>query len=97
MPDNPVRKPVMIVLAGPNGSGKTTIAEQLRAHAWSAGTVYVNPDEIARDEFGSWNNRRAILKSQISSKNFPLAPLSFASPPSSKDFNSPPTEPFGAR
>ena len=62
MPANPVRKPVLIVLAGPNGSGKTTIAEQLLEHPWSAGTVYVNPDLIAQQEFGSWDDPDAIRR-----------------------------------
>jgi predicted ABC-type ATPase len=55
-------KPRLIVVAGPNGSGKTSITEQLLMHAWMGGCVYVNPDLIARDEFGDWNAPDAILK-----------------------------------
>ncbi|OGR01311.1 MAG: AAA family ATPase [Deltaproteobacteria bacterium RIFOXYD12_FULL_50_9] len=55
-------KPRLIVVAGPNGSGKTSITEQLLMHAWMGGCVYVNPDLIARDEFGDWNAPAAILK-----------------------------------
>ncbi len=48
-------KPRLIVVAGPNGAGKTSITEQLRRHEWMGGCEYVNPDYIARDEFGDWN------------------------------------------
>ena len=52
---NPPSKPRLIVVAGPNGAGKTSITEQLLRHEWMGGCVYVNPDFIARDEFGDWN------------------------------------------
>ena len=42
-------RPRLIVVAGPNGSGKTSIAEQLLRHAWMGGCEYVNPDNMARD------------------------------------------------
>lgn len=45
-------KPRLIVVAGPNGAGKTSITEQLLRHEWMGGCEYVNPDYIARDEFG---------------------------------------------
>ena len=35
--------PVLLVIAGPNGSGKTTITEHLRAEKWSEGVEYLNP------------------------------------------------------
>ena len=54
-------KPRLIVVAGPNGAGKTSITEQLLRHAWMGGCVYVNPDLIARDEFGDWNSEQAVL------------------------------------
>jgi predicted ABC-type ATPase len=54
--------PVLIVIAGPNGSGKTTITERLRSDHWSDGVTYVNPDEIARDRFGDWNNPTHVLE-----------------------------------
>lgn len=55
-------KPRLIVVAGPNGSGKTSITEQLLMHAWMSGCVYVNPDNIARDKFGDWNSFDAVMK-----------------------------------
>ena len=54
-------KPRLIVVAGPNGSGKTSITEQLLRHAWMDGCEYVNPDNIARDVFGDWNAPEAVL------------------------------------
>ncbi|MFZ1829152.1 MAG: zeta toxin family protein [Candidatus Competibacteraceae bacterium] len=59
---NPPSKPRLIVVAGPNGAGKTSITEQLLRHEWMGGCVYVNPDFIARDEFGDWNAPAAVLK-----------------------------------
>ena len=52
--------PVLLVIAGPNGSGKTTITEQLRIERWSEGVEYLNPDEVARDRFGDWNSQTAV-------------------------------------
>jgi len=53
--------PRLVVVAGPNGGGKTSITEQLLAHSWMGGCVYVNPDVIARDEFGDWNAEGPVL------------------------------------
>ncbi len=55
-------KPRLIVVAGPNGVGKTSITVQLLRHAWMGGCEYVNPDDIARDEFGDWNAPDALRK-----------------------------------
>lgn len=57
-----VERPRLIVVAGPNGTGKTSITEQLLRHEWMGGCVYINPDFIARDEFGDWNALDAVLK-----------------------------------
>lgn len=57
-----IQKPRLLVIAGPNGSGKTTVTEQGLAHEWFEGCDYINPDLIARDEFGDWNSRKAILQ-----------------------------------
>ena len=58
-------KPRLIVVAGPNGAGKTSITEQLLRHEWMGGCEYVNPDYIARDEFGDWNAPEAVRKAAI--------------------------------
>ena len=56
-----IHKPVLIVIAGPNGSGKTTITTQILQHEWMENAVYINPDQIAKDKFGDWNSREAII------------------------------------
>ncbi len=53
-------KPVLIVIAGPNGSGKTTITSKILRHEWLEGAVYVNPDQVAQDRFGGTGNRRTV-------------------------------------
>ncbi|MEQ1661182.1 MAG: zeta toxin family protein [Thiobacillus sp.] len=58
-------KPRLIVVAGPNGAGKTSITEQLLRHEWMGGCEYVNPDYIARDEFGDWNAPDAVRKAAV--------------------------------
>ena len=55
-------KPELIIIAGPNGSGKTSITQQFLHHEWAEGTTYINPDQVAKDMFGDWNNSEAILK-----------------------------------
>jgi predicted ABC-type ATPase len=57
-----VEQPRLIIVAGPNGSGKTSITESLLRHRWFDGCDYINPDLIARDEFGDWNSPDAVLK-----------------------------------
>ena len=54
-------KPVLLVIAGPNGGGKTTVTAKLREERWSENVEYINPDEIARDRFGDWNSPDAVL------------------------------------
>ena len=61
----PPLKPRLIVVAGPNGAGKTSITEQLLRHEWMGGCEYVNPDYIARDEFGDWNAPDAVSKAAV--------------------------------
>ena len=55
-------RPVLIVIAGPNGSGKTTITSKILRHEWLEGAVYVNPDNVAQDRFGDWNSPEAVLQ-----------------------------------
>ena len=56
------KKPVMCIVAGPNGSGKTTTTEQLLKNEWGADSLYINPDNIAKDIYGDWNSTEAVLK-----------------------------------
>lgn len=56
-------KPILIVIAGPNGSGKTTITSKILKHEWLEDAVYINPDTIAQEKFGDWNSTEAILQS----------------------------------
>lgn len=53
-------KPRLIVIAGPNGSGKTSIADTMHAHHWLQGCDYINPDTIAQEHFGNWNSPEAV-------------------------------------
>ncbi len=54
--------PVLLVIAGPNGSGKTTITGRLRQAHWSEGVEYLNPDDVAQQRFGDWNSPEAVLE-----------------------------------
>ncbi|MFN5982630.1 MAG: zeta toxin family protein [Fluviicola sp.] len=56
------KQPVLIIIAGPNGSGKTTITSQILKHSWLEDCIYINPDEIAQNKFGSWSDKESILK-----------------------------------
>jgi len=55
-------RPVLIVIAGPNGSGKTTITSKILRHEWLEDAIYVNPDQVAQDRFGDWNSPEAVLQ-----------------------------------
>jgi hypothetical protein len=52
----------LLVVAGPNGAGKTTITERGLAHEWFQGCEYINPDAIAQDELGDWNDAETVLR-----------------------------------
>jgi predicted ABC-type ATPase len=56
------RKPILVVVAGANGSGKTTLTQQLLLDKWLKGVVYLNPDAIAQERFGGWNDAKAVLQ-----------------------------------
>jgi predicted ABC-type ATPase len=58
------RRPELVVIAGPNGSGKTTITTKVVNEwtDWIDGAAYINPDNIARDMFGDWNSPEAVMK-----------------------------------
>lgn len=55
-------RPVLCVVAGPNGSGKTSTTEKLLANEWTADSFYINPDNIAQENFGEWNSLDAVMK-----------------------------------
>ncbi len=55
-------RPTLCIIAGPNGSGKTTTTTQLLANEWGADSLYINPDNIAQNEFGDWNNEESVMK-----------------------------------
>ena len=54
--------PKLLIIAGPNGSGKTSVTERILKHEWIEGCEYINPDNIARDIFGDWNSPNAVMK-----------------------------------
>ena len=56
-----MHRPELIIIAGPNGSGKTSVTQKFLHHEWAEGTIYINPDEVAKDKFGDWNSREAII------------------------------------
>lgn len=58
-------RPKLIIIAGPNGSGKTTFTPQMLEHDWADGCLFINPDEIAKNEFGDWNSPSAVLKAVV--------------------------------
>lgn len=59
---NDLIRPVICVVAGPNGSGKTSTTEKLLANEWAADSLYINPDNIAQEQFGDWNSLDAVMK-----------------------------------
>ena len=60
-----VHKPVLIVIAGPNGSGKTSVTTKILDHEWMEDSVYINPDIVAQEKFGDWNSMEAIKKAVV--------------------------------
>ena len=56
------KRPTLCVVAGPNGSGKTTTTVQLLNNEWTADSLYINPDNIAQEMFGDWNSPEAVVK-----------------------------------
>ncbi len=60
-----MEKPILIVIAGPNGSGKTSITNKILKHEWIRDCLYINPDNIAKDTFGDWNSKEAVLKAAV--------------------------------
>ena len=57
-----MRRPTLCIVAGPNGSGKTSTPLLLLKNEWTADSVYINPDNIAQEVYGDWNSPEAILR-----------------------------------
>lgn len=55
-------QPKLIIIAGPNGSGKTSVTGKILEHQWIENCVYINPDNIAKYDFGDWNSPEAVIK-----------------------------------
>ena len=60
-----IHKPILIVIAGPNDSGKTTITSKVLHHEWLEDAIYVNPDQIAQEKFSNWNDQPHIHLRQL--------------------------------
>ena len=60
MPDTV--RPTLCIVAGPNGSGKTSTTIQLLNNEWAEDSIYINPDNIAQERFGDWNSLQAVLR-----------------------------------
>lgn len=58
-------KPKLIIIAGPNGSGKTSVTGKILNHQWIEGCEYINPDTIAQEKFGDWNSLDAVLSAAL--------------------------------
>jgi predicted ABC-type ATPase len=70
----PLERPRLLIVADPDGSGKTTVTERGLAHVWFHDCEYINPDLIARDEVGDWNSPSAVLQAvQVAAKRRELA------------------------
>ena len=56
-------QPTFLIVAGPNGSGKTTFASQLQQHSWARDAVNINADTLAQ-KLGDWNDERYTRQAQ---------------------------------
>ena len=56
-----MEKPKLLIIAGPNGSGKTSVTNKILKHEWIEGCEYINPDNIAKDIYGDWNSPDAVM------------------------------------
>ena len=57
-----MEKPKLLIIAGPNGSGKTSVTSKILKHKWVEGCEYINPDNIAMDVYGDWNSPESVMK-----------------------------------
>lgn len=53
-------KPRLLIIAGPDGSGKTTITSQVLKHEWMQGCAHVNADFIDYNKLGDWNSPETV-------------------------------------
>jgi predicted ABC-type ATPase len=51
---------MMLVIAGPNGSGRTTLSSRLRIDKYSRGAELLDPDAIARSQFGDTSDEAMV-------------------------------------
>ena len=72
---NEIKRPVLCVVAGPNGSGKTTTTSLLLSNEWTADCEYINPDNIAKDSFGDWNSPDAVLRAAQKATELSIAEI----------------------
>lgn len=63
-------RPVLIIIAGPNGSGKTTVTSKILKHEWLEDSVYINPDQVAQERFGDWNSPEAVRQAAVYCTNW---------------------------
>lgn len=61
---------VLIIIAGPNGSGKTTVTSKILKHEWLEDSVYINPDQVAQERFGDWNSPEAVRQAAVYCTNW---------------------------
>lgn len=45
------KNPTLCIVAGPNGSGKTSTTVQLLHNEWAENSLYINPDNIAQEQY----------------------------------------------
>lgn len=57
-----LKRPTLCIVAGPNGSGKTSTTVQLLHNEWTDSSIYINPDNIAQEQFGDWNSPSSVLQ-----------------------------------
>ncbi|MBX3158941.1 MAG: zeta toxin family protein [Deltaproteobacteria bacterium] len=53
-------KSMMLVIAGPNGSGRTTLSSRLRIDKYSRGAELLDPDAVAREHFGDTSDAAMV-------------------------------------
>ena len=61
------KNPTLCIVAGPNGSGKTSTTVQLLHNEWAENSLYINPDNIAQEQYGDWNSQigRASCRERV--------------------------------